>query len=60
MADVLVVDDDQLICDLLTNVIGKLGHRVNYAQGSGQHSMKLRQDRMTWCFWTSICLTAAG
>jgi two-component system NtrC family response regulator len=31
MADVLVVDDDQLICDLLTNVIGKLGHRVNYA-----------------------------
>jgi two-component system, NtrC family, response regulator len=31
MADVLVVDDDQLICDLLTNVIGKLGHRVNCA-----------------------------
>ena len=31
MADVLVVDDDQLICDLLTDVIGKLGHRVNCA-----------------------------
>jgi two-component system, NtrC family, response regulator len=31
MADVLVVDDDRLICDLLIDVIGKLGHRVNCA-----------------------------
>ncbi len=28
MANVLVVDDDQVICDLLTEVIGMLGHRV--------------------------------
>ena len=32
MADVLVVDDDQAICDLLTHVIGMLGHRVNCAR----------------------------
>ena len=31
MADVLVVDDDQVICDLLTHVIGMLGHRVSSA-----------------------------
>jgi DNA-binding NtrC family response regulator len=31
MADVLVVDDDQAICGLLTHVIGTLGHRVNCA-----------------------------
>ncbi len=31
MAHVLVVDDDQLICDLFTHVLGKLGHRVNCA-----------------------------
>jgi len=28
MATVLVVDDDQLICDLLTDVVEKLGHRA--------------------------------
>jgi two-component system NtrC family response regulator len=28
MANVLVVDDDQVICGLLTHVIGMLGHRV--------------------------------
>jgi DNA-binding NtrC family response regulator len=31
MAAVLVVDDDQAICGLLTEVIGMLGHRVNCA-----------------------------
>jgi two-component system NtrC family response regulator len=31
VADVLVVDDDELICDLLTEIIGKLGHRANCA-----------------------------
>jgi two-component system NtrC family response regulator len=31
MADVLVVDDDQVICGLLTHVIEMLGHRVNCA-----------------------------
>jgi len=31
MADVLVVDDDQVICGLLTDVIGNLGHRVTCA-----------------------------
>ncbi len=28
MADVLVVDDDELICDLLSDIAGKLGHRA--------------------------------
>ena len=31
MADVLVVDDDQAICGLLTHVIEMLGHRANCA-----------------------------
>ena len=31
MADVLVVDDDQVICGLFTHVIEMLGHRVNCA-----------------------------
>ena len=39
MADVLVVDDDQVICGLLTHVIGMLGHRVNCA-----HMLKAALD----------------
>ena len=31
MADVLVADDDQVLCGLLTQVIEMLGHRVNCA-----------------------------
>ncbi len=31
MADVLVVDDDRAICDLLTDVIGRMGHKVKCA-----------------------------
>ncbi len=32
MVDVLVVDDDDLICDLLRNVVEDLGHRAQCAQ----------------------------
>jgi len=39
MAAVLVVDDDQAICGLLTEVIGMLGHRVNCA-----HTLKAALD----------------
>ena len=40
MADVLVADDDQVICGLLTHVIEMLGHRVNCA-----HTLKAALDK---------------
>ncbi len=39
MAHVLVVDDDRVICDLLTHVMGMLGHKVNCA-----HTIKTALD----------------
>jgi DNA-binding response OmpR family regulator len=31
MARVLVIDDDQLVCETFANVIGRMGHEVDCA-----------------------------
>ena len=45
MAEVLIIDDDRLICDILTRMMTKLGHESRYAL-TGKEGVELAENGM--------------
>lgn len=45
MADVLIIDDDKVICDILAKMMSLIGHESRYAV-TGREGLELAQDNM--------------
>ena len=45
MADVLIIDDDQLICNILAKMMERTGHETRYAL-TGKHGLELAKNGM--------------
>lgn len=59
MADVLIIDDDQLICDILVKMMDRLGHECRYAL-TGHEGVQLAQNGMFDVVFLDVLLPDAN
>ncbi|MFH2058801.1 MAG: sigma-54 dependent transcriptional regulator [Pseudomonadota bacterium] len=59
MADILIIDDDRLICDILVRMMTKLGHESRFAM-TGKEGVELAQNGMFDIVFLDVMLPDAN